>query len=205
MTRAPCRFEQSVAASLCCLALAIATVLLGIPASRALAQDQPRASASTNDQPRDVDEIVVTRKRLDGLRKGVEVAQESLYKVFNAHNSDHELDIHCALEPVLGSHLSRRVCRPNFVDTATSRAGKDYMWYIQGQCPDPPDPACIAAAMEVGTSVAQQAMGNLIYMGRRLDGEMQRLIRENPEVAKASAEYEAKKQAYKEAVDSRRK
>jgi hypothetical protein len=56
------------------------------------------------------------------------------------------------------------------------------------------------ASAGIAGAAAQESYGNLRYMAKRLDKEMQRLIRDNPEVAKAAAKYQAKERAYEEAV-----
>ena len=139
------------------------------------------------------------------MEKAVELAQEEMYEAFNANNNDDELDIHCYREVPLGSHIHRRVCRPVFVDTATSRAGRDLVGAMRSACLDPSKPCWNDALMQPGMSAAQPAYSNLLYMAKRLDAEMHRLARENADVAKAVSAYEAKRRAYDEAVSRREK
>jgi hypothetical protein len=185
--------------------ITLAAALLGIattlPSLRA--QDAPGSHAVATTAPSGVDEIVVTRQRLSSMRRELEKAQEDLYKLFNANTSDHELDIHCHQEMPTGSRVSRRVCRPAFVDTATSQGASDLMGYIYSQCGAPCPVADLP--LEVGAIRTQQALGKIPFMAKRLNQEMERLVRENPDVAKAFANYEGKERAYHEALSGQEK
>jgi hypothetical protein len=176
------------------LAFSIVLLCTGILCDTPRAEDAPAAQPSPNDRR---DEIVVTGRRLlRTLKKEFELAQDDLYKAYNANNSDDELDIHCRREVPINSHISRRVCRPVFVDTATSRAGRDFTASILGPLAE--------GSSGIGGLAAQESLGNLKYMTRRLDEEMQRLMRENAEVAKAAAKYREKERAYQEALAGRK-
>lgn len=183
-----------------CPSSALAAGLLVIATTAAVAQAQVPASAPTpgSTSSNGVDEIVVTRQRLSSMRRELEKAQEDLYKLFNANNGDHELDIHCHQEMPTGSRIPRRVCRPAFVDTATGQGAYDVMSYIYSQC----GAVCPVAdlPLEAGAVRAQQPLGKIPFMAQRLDQEMERLVRENPAVAKAFANYQGKDRAYHEAL-----
>jgi len=135
------------------------------------------------------------------MRRELEKAQEDLYKLFNANTSDHELDIHCDQEMPTGSRVSRRVCTPQFVDTATSQGAYDLMSYIYSHC----EAVCTVASpsLEVGAALAQEPLGKIPFQARRLNREMERLVRENPDVAKAFANYQRKERAYHDALSGR--
>jgi hypothetical protein len=187
-----------------CFTLAGAALQVAAVPSSADAQQTPSETrATTNESPRDIDEIVVTRQRLSSMRKELEKAQEDLYKLFNANTSDHELDMHCHQEMPTGSRVSRRVCRPAFVDSATTQGAWDMMSYIYSQCGAPCPVADLP--LEMGAGRAQQSLGKIPFMARRLDQEMQRLVRENPDVAKAFADYQSKERAYHEALSGQAK
>ena len=162
--------------------------------------------APTVAPPGTVDEVVVTRQRLSSMRRELEHAQEDLYKVFNANTSDHELDMHCSQEMPTGSRVSRRVCRPAFVDTATSQGAWDLMTYMLGHCPQNSAICPVNdIPLEMGAALAQQPLGKIPFMAKRLDQEMERLVRENPDVAKAFANYQGKERAYPEALTGQAK
>ncbi len=163
------------------------------------AQNATASHAAASAPQSAIDEIVVTRQRLSSMRRELERAQEDLYKLFNANTSDHELDIHCHQEMPTGSRVSRRVCRPAFVDTATSQAAYDVMSYIYSQCGMPPCPVA-DLPLEVGAIRAEQALGKIPFMARRLNQEMERLVHENPDVAKAFVNYRGKERAYHDAL-----
>jgi hypothetical protein len=178
--------------------LALSTVLVCLATASPVARAQdatPSASA-----PNSVDEIVVTRQRLSSMRRELERAQEDLYKLFNANNSDHQLDMYCHYEMPTGSRVSRRVCRPVFVDTATEQSAWDYTGYLLKHCANPCAPGI---EMEMAMSVAQEPFGKIPFMAKRLDQEMQRLVHENPDVAKAFANYQGKERAYHEALSKK--
>ena len=181
------------------LAATLLLVVTPLPVARSQTPPSAQASAPTAPTaPSSVDEIVVTRQRLSSMRRELEKAQEDLYKLFNANTSDHELDIHCHQEMPTGSRVSRRVCKPQFVDTATSQGAYDLMSYIYSHC----EAVCPVASLslEVGSGVAQQSLGKIPFQAQRLNREMERLVRENPDVAKAFANYQGKDRAYHEAL-----
>lgn len=181
--------------------LSFATLLL--PAA-ARAQADQRAEPQAGSPSAVIDEITVTRKRLDTLKREVDQAQEDMFEAFNDHNSDDQLDIHCYREVPMNSHIARRVCRPVFVDTATSGAGRDFASTIAQQCLDPRGGCPLTdGATGIAGLAAQQSLGNLPAMGKRLDDEMRRLVRENNDVAKAFAAYEGKRLEYFEALERR--
>jgi hypothetical protein len=168
-----------------------------------VARAQPPASTQASAATPPVDEVVVTRQRLSSMRRELERAQEDLYKLFNANTSDHELDIHCHFEMPTGSRVSRRVCRPAFVDTATSQGAYDVLSYVYSQC----GAICPVAdlPLEVGAALAEQPLGKIPFMAKRLNEEMERLVRENPNVAKAFASYQGKERAYHQALSGETK
>jgi hypothetical protein len=184
------------------LTLASALVYLATATPTVRAQDAQAPHAGATTAPSSVDEIVVTRQRLSSMRRELERAQEDLYKLFNANTSDHELDMHCYLETPTGSRVSRRVCRPAFVDTATSQGAWDLMTYMLSHCPQNSASCPVAnIPLEMGAAVAQQPLGKIPFMAKRLDQEMQRLVRENPDVAKAFVNYQGKERAYHAALN----
>ena len=184
-----------------CRSLPIAAALLGIATTLPLAHAQapvtPQSSAATAQSG--VDEFVVTRQRLSSMRREIERAQEDLYKLFNANTSDHRLDMHCHQEMPTGSRVSRRVCRPQFVDDATMQGAWDMMSYIYSQCGEAVCPVN-SVSLEMGAAVAQEPFSKLRYMAKRLDDEMLRLAHDNPDVAKALADYQRKERVYREAL-----
>src|SRR5262249_34213976 len=117
----------------------------------------------------------------------------------------HELDIHCHQELPTGSRLSQRVCRPVFVDTATTQGASDLIGYLYSQCQGPTFCPVASVALEMGAATAQQPLSKLGFMAQRLNQEMERLVRENPDVAKAFANYQGKERAYHEALGGQAK
>jgi hypothetical protein len=156
------------------LPTALLCVATALPVARAEDTATPRAGATP--APSGVDEIVVTRQRLSSMRREIERAQEDLYKLFNANTSDHQLDMHCHQEMPTGSRVSRRVCRPQFIDNATAQGAWDLMSYLYSQCQAPPCPVA-SVPLEMGAAVAQEPFNKVRYMAKRLDNEMLRLPR----------------------------
>lgn len=159
----------------------------------------PDARAATAQEP--VDEVVVRGRRLQALRKDVEAALDRAYELFNAANSDDDLDIHCSLEPRIGTHFKERVCRARYVDSATSRAGQEVVRSIQSNCPQGLASCPAEAVFDNATAIFQEEYEQLPMMDLRLRDEVQRLAGENAEFAASVAEYRAKERRYREAVE----
>ncbi len=61
-----------------------------------------------------IDEIVVQgQKTVTALRLEMYKAQDTLFDIYNALNTDDELDVYCVMEAPVGSYIKRRVCRVN--------------------------------------------------------------------------------------------
>jgi len=76
--------------------------------------------------------VVVGEPTLRNLRVALRAAENRVYEVFNALNDDNEFDIYCYSETRTGTNISRRVCKPNFVDTATTNMGQAFLNYLRG-------------------------------------------------------------------------
>lgn len=59
------------------------------------------------------DEIVVRGEAWEELRLEIRLAEEAVYDRFNEINSNDDFDIHCRMEPELGSRFDRRHCWSN--------------------------------------------------------------------------------------------
>ena len=73
--------------------------------------------------PKPLEEVVVRgQKPLAAYRRGVDAAEVDVWEAFNDANSDDQFDVTCRLEVPLGTRIPQQVCRPRFLDKATSRA-----------------------------------------------------------------------------------
>jgi hypothetical protein len=183
------------------------TVVAFSLATVADAQNEPPAAETAGRPEEPVEEVIVRGKRtLFDLRKELQAARENVWGAFNALNSNDDFDISCQDAARTGTRVTRRVCRPQYSNAATSRAGKDLVRRIQRSC----DPRaenfgyCLEQALQSGSAEAQQQIGLIAYMDQRLDEEFQRLALERPELAAAILEYQAKEREYADAVLSRK-
>lgn len=100
----------------------------------AVGQEEPGAAA----QPAADDEIVVLG-RINELRIEVQRSEEAFYDRFNEINGDHRFDIHCRLEPLINSHIPRRVCASNAWHDIDAKIGSAALREIRGELGSPPD------------------------------------------------------------------
>ena len=115
-----------------------------------------------------VEEIIVYGdKSLTQFRLELHRAEDKVYSLFNALNSDDEYDVHCFREAPTGSHIKRRICRANFVSKATSAEARAL---LRGQ----PAPSAWAAIQQ---------------KNKLLQEKMEALVVERPEFLEALSEY----------------
>jgi hypothetical protein len=180
-------------------------------ATAGLAQAQnapppPAEHAAQSSEP--TDEIVVRgRRSLFNLRMQVQTARERVWEVFNQINSNDDFDITCMGAARTGTHVKNRVCRPNYANRATSRAGKNLIQRVQRNC-DPTSASfgdCFEQALQFGGAEAQAEIGRLANMDKRIDEEFKRLAVTNLDLAGAILEYQEKDRTYEGAVRGRRK
>ena len=93
--------------------MAVSVLLLAL-APIGMCQTEPVEEA--NQPPSEITEeiIVYGDKSMSVLRYEMNHAADVTFDLFNSLNSDDEYDIHCYKEASIGSHIMRRVCRPNF-------------------------------------------------------------------------------------------
>ncbi len=135
----------------------VVLVGLGMPA---LAQE-----AASPPQDADVEELIVPGRVPDNLRVEIERLEVAVYERFNALNSNDEFDIHCLEQAPTGSNIPLRVCAPNFVIQAESRAAKKILTDGRGSAANNNNPA------EHSTRMQEKS--------RELTAEMQRIARED--------------------------
>lgn len=94
----------------------------------ALAEQSGKTQRDIKTSPSSVtsadEEIIVHGQEPAQLRLEIQHAQDTFYDRFNAVNGDDQFDIHCREEQVTGSHLSQRVCQPNFWRNLLAQSGE---------------------------------------------------------------------------------
>ena len=75
------------------------------------------------------EEVIVTarREKLGELTHDVAKAEDSFFDAYNHINTIRDFDIHCSVETALGTHISKRECRPRFVDKAREEEGANIL------------------------------------------------------------------------------
>jgi len=127
------------------------------------------------------DEIVVLG-RIDQLRTGVQRTEEAFYDRFNETNGDHKLDIHCRLEPLINSHIPRRVCASNAWHDIDAKIGAASLREARGELGSTPD-----------SLVNEQT-----YAQKELTDAMRRATAEDPQLQQDIVSFVAAKRALEE-------
>lgn len=136
-------------------------LVLGVFAlSSAIAQVETgeRADVSVAGEAGAADEeiVVVGQATLRSLREQLIRAEDHVHELFNALNDDDEYDIHCHMETRTGTNISQRVCKPNYVDNATSVEGQSYLAAIRGEFGSTRPPA--SAVINVKSRVLREKL-----------------------------------------------
>ena len=129
----------------------------------------------------EIEEIVVYGdKSLSLLRRDLYRAEEKAFGLFNSLNSDDDYDIHCYKEVRIGSHIKRRICKPNFVMKLEAEATSRWLRGLQS-----------------GGRSGQPHSEAMVRTQRKeeiLHEEMESLILKNPDLLKAVIELSNAKQ-----------
>jgi len=125
----PNRSSQVLPLAALCGALSVGGAAVG--QDKAGAKSEPPADDTT-------DEVVVLG-RINQLRTEVQRAEEAFYDRFNEINGDHKFDIHCRLEPLINSHIPRRVCASNEWHDIDARIGAASLRAYRGELGSTPD------------------------------------------------------------------
>ena len=103
---------------------ALIVLLLGLPAS---GMSQSKALQAEEPQQLMEEVIVLGAKPLVELKLELYQAEEALYDLFNALNTDDDLDVRCYKEAPIGSHIKRRVCHTRLQRKLLRRASQRMM------------------------------------------------------------------------------
>ena len=176
--------------------LAILLLMMVLPLS-VLAQDD-QAGIITDEAIEALDEIIVLGEpTLRLLREDVYRTEESFYELFNSLNEGKQFDVVCFYRKPVGSHISRRVCEPNFYKS-------EYM---------PPTVSGYGGVVESESSV--QSISNMGYATTPLHSAfvqhktiqmnkiMAELVAEYPELHRALMEFADAQQTLSAAVRDR--
>lgn len=80
-----------------------------------------------------LDEVVVSGTRLWNLRQDVIKADDAFYALFNQLNQDDDFDMHCRDERLIGLHITKRMCRPGYLEAAQQDEARETLARINGQ------------------------------------------------------------------------
>lgn len=129
------------------------------------------AQAGVTQNELDVDEeiVVIGDPSLRALREELRAAEDHVHDLFNALNDDDQFDIHCHSETRTGTKISRRVCKPNYVDAATDVQARAYLSFLRGDA--------------AGASLPSQA--TIQYKNDILREKLTTLVNENAELREA--------------------
>jgi hypothetical protein len=126
------------------------------------------AAAALPNTAAPADEVIV-RGSIAELRRQIVIAEEAIYARFNEINSDDRFDIHCRLQPRLGSRVEERFCLSNSWREQDRNYGQAFVRMLQGEAGAHP----------------QQFRAEQLLMQSRLIDEMRRLATEDEELLAA--------------------
>lgn len=112
--------------------------------------------------------VVIGDPTLRSLREELRAAEDKVHALFNALNDDDEFDIHCHIETPTGTKISRRVCKPNYVDTATRNFGQAYLNFLRGEAGGTAAPS--RAIIQFKNDILREKLTELINENAELRG-----------------------------------
>jgi len=163
------------------LALAALCGALGV-AGTAMGQEPPgqtKAGAKSDAAAEDARDEIVVLGRINELRTEVQRTEEAFYDRFNQINGDHKFDVHCRLEPLINSHIPRRVCASNAWHDVDAKIGAASLREARGELGSSPD-----------SLVTEQA-----YAQKELTDAMRRATAQDPQLQQDIVRFVAAKRA----------
>lgn len=168
----------------------VCNLALPLWGQQAFAMEAPAASEAP-------EEIVVTGRQLRRLRIEIERAQDRMFGLFNELNDDNRYDIRCREEKAIGTLISQRMCKPEFLRAAMEQNAKAFVAGVQS----------FSSLMLVDangsisfSSLPPQAVINHQYP--ILAEKMNALVQQNPEFAESVAKHHELQEAYKRQTSS---
>lgn len=138
--------------------------------------------------PMPLEEVTVRgRKPLSAQRRGIDAAEVDVWEAFNDANSDDRFDVTCRSEAPLGTRIPQQICRPSFLDDATSQAAR----------------AMLQLDKSGNVGLQQIEVGRAHYLERQLGSELRSLATSDPEVQEKADDYTEQLENYDEARRSR--
>ncbi|MDG2376806.1 MAG: hypothetical protein P8M18_10715 [Woeseiaceae bacterium] len=156
---------------------------LALADSPAVGQENEPAPTESS-QADGIEEITVYgEKNMIRLRTEFELAQTSLFVLFNAINTNDEFDVECDYERRLGSHRRHHVCTPKFATRQPAHAGSGFLFRNKQ------------------TGEVQSVTHRNIQLDKKLWDEMKLLLEENVQLRQAFLDLKSAK----DAVDAEKK
>ena len=91
-------------------------------------------SAMTSNPSEPIDEITVYgEKSLIYLEKEVDIAQESMFEVFNTLNTNDSFEVECRYQTRLDTRRRYLACVPKFMRLPPARIGSSYSYVREGE------------------------------------------------------------------------
>lgn len=139
--------------------------------------------------PKPLEQVTVRGQRpLSAYRRAVRSAEVDVWEAFNDANSNDGFDVTCRSEAPLGTRVPQQVCRPRFLDEATSRAAR----------------AMLQLDKSSSLGLQQIEVGRAYYLERQLRNELRGAATSEPEVRDRVEEYAEQAERYDEARSRRR-
>jgi hypothetical protein len=114
-------------AAVCCQSAVVAQEPMGPPKPAASGPAAASPLTAGPGETMEEVEIIGSRAQLRELRAEIVRLEDKFYKLYNELNTKDEYDVHCNLEKPTGTLLSYRVCKPEFVENATSEEAKGFL------------------------------------------------------------------------------
>jgi hypothetical protein len=163
-----------------------------------MAAQPPAPDATQAQRAEDMDEVVVTGRRLRELRAAAIEAEDRFYALYNDLNKVDDFDIECSADAPTGSRLDRRSCVTNVQLEARQDHGSQYVQMMQAR-------AAGATATQPHTHPEQalqmrqqEYLENALYL-LKVHPELLRLMRER-DLAVKRYEVELRKRFRRRAV-----
>lgn len=146
---------------------------------------QEKAGAGNEPAAEESPDEIVVLGRINQLRAEVQRSEEAFYDRFNEINGDHRFDIHCRLEPLINSHIPRRVCASNAWHDVDAKIGSAALREYRGELGSSPD-----------SLVNEQT-----YAQKELTDAMRRATAEDPQLQQDIVHFVAAKRALEEQMN----
>jgi hypothetical protein len=90
------------------------------------------AAAAPTLPDEELEEALVSGRKLHQLRADVIAAEDRFYELFNELNTNDDYDVHCTQDQPTGTRISHRACRPVFYARAQEDEARSLLNELQG-------------------------------------------------------------------------